>query len=134
MIARFFLTRAWTYRRDLGLICLVTLIGAGATLVVPWLAGQLLGGLLGEVDISVGQTLILLLVALVSSAVLRIGVAILSATASGRILAGLRGEAYGHIQSISVQSHEQSELGDLLSLVTSEVRILSNFLTSTLAN
>ncbi|MEO0871821.1 MAG: ABC transporter ATP-binding protein, partial [Pseudomonadota bacterium] len=131
---RFFLARAWAYRRDLGLICLVTLVSAGATLVVPWLAGQLLGGLLGEVDISVGQTLGLLLLALVSSAFLRIGVAILSATASGRILAGLRREAYDHIQSISVQSHEQSELGDLLSLVTSEVRILSNFLTTTLAN
>lgn len=134
MIARFFLHRAWAYRWDLGLICLVTLLSAGATLVVPWLAGQLLGGLMGEVDVSVGQTLAMLVIALLSSAFLRVGVAILSATASGRILAGLRRDAYEHVQSISIQSHEQSELGDLLSLVTTEVRILSNFLTRTLAN
>ena len=131
---RFFMERAWAYRWDLGLICLVTLLSASATLVVPWLAGQLLGGLLGEADIGVGQTLTLLIAALVASAFLRIGVAILSASASGRILAGLRQEAYEHIQSISVQSHEQSQLGDLLSMATTEVRTLSNFLTTTLAN
>lgn len=133
MNARFLLDRAWSYRGELGLICLVTLFSSIATLVVPWLAGQLLGGLLGDISVSVGQTLGLLVLALALATGLNIGVAILSAHASGRILAGLRLEAYSHVQSMPVHAHEQAQLGDLLSLITSEVKILSNFLATTLA-
>lgn len=134
MTLRFLLLRAWKFRRELSQICFLTLLGSGATLAVPWLAGQLLGGLLGEHSASVELTLGFLLLALLSLTALKIGVTILSASASGRILAALRQDVYDHIQSMSVSSHEQAQLGDLLSLGTTEVKILSNFLTSTLAN
>lgn len=134
MTPRFLLLRAWTFRRELSQICFVTILGSGATLAVPWLAGQLLGGLLGEDSISVEFVLGLLLFALVSLAALKVAVTILSASASGRILAALRQDVYDHVQSMSVASHEQAQLGDLLSLGTTEVKVLSNFLSTTLAN
>ncbi|MEL6237962.1 MAG: ABC transporter ATP-binding protein [Pseudomonadota bacterium] len=129
----FLAQRASPYRKELGLICLITLLGSMATLLVPWLAGRLLGGLLGEFDISLTQTVALLVAALLAMAALNIGVSILSELASGRILAGLRFEAYEHVQSMPIEAHEQADLGDWLALVTYEIKILSTFLTSTLA-
>ncbi|MEM9312047.1 MAG: ABC transporter ATP-binding protein, partial [Pseudomonadota bacterium] len=129
----FLVRRAWPYRGELALICAVTLLSSIATLIVPWLAGQLLGGLLGELDISLPQTVSLLILALLVMTGLNIAVSLLSELASGRILAGLRLEAYSHVQSMPVQSHEQAHLGDMLALVTYEVKILSTFLTNTLA-
>lgn len=129
----FLLERARPYRLELVAICVATLLTSAATLVVPWLAGQLLGGLLGEVEVNLALILSLLLTALLLMTALRIGVSILSEIASGRILAGLRMEAYAHVQSMPIHSHEQAHLGDLLALVTYEVKILSTFLANTLA-
>jgi len=109
------------------------LLSSGAILLVPWLAGQLLGGLLGDITIRLELTLGLLVLALLTMTGLNIGAAIFSEVASGRILAGLRLEAYAHVQSMPVHSHEQAHLGDLLALVTYEIKILSTFLTTTLA-
>ncbi|MEO1729289.1 MAG: ABC transporter ATP-binding protein [Pseudomonadota bacterium] len=129
----FLIERTRPFRLELGAISVVTVLTSLATLLVPWLAGQLLGGLLGEVDVSLSQTLGLLLIALLAMTALNIGVTILSEIASGRILAGLRMEAYSHVQSMPVHSHEQAHLGDLLALITYEVKILSTFLAKTLA-
>ena len=89
--------RAKPFVPELALISVVTLFGSGAMLAVPWLAGQLLGGLAGDASINVSQTLVLLIVALAVMTALNILAAILSELASGRILAGLRREAYSHL-------------------------------------
>ncbi|MDJ0979384.1 MAG: ABC transporter ATP-binding protein [Erythrobacter sp.] len=131
---RFLVQRASQYRGDLALIGLVTLLGSAVTLVLPWLAGKLLGGLLGDVSIGVEETLALLIVALVAMTGFGVVTRYLSARASGRILAGLRLETYDHVQAMPVHIHEQAQLGDLLSLMTSEVKVLSNVLTRTLTS
>lgn len=133
MNARFMLDRARPFAGELALICLVTLLSAATTLAVPWLAGQFLGGLLEGSGVGFQRTLGLLVLALVVMTGLNVVVTILSELASGRILAGLRLEAYRHVQSMPVSAHEQADLGDLLALVTYEVKILSNFMANTLA-
>ena len=121
------------YLPQLALICLITLFGSAVTLALPLLAGRLLGGLIGEVSIDLNATLLLLVVALLAMTALNIIAAILSELASGRILAGLRRDAYTHVQSLPVQFYDQSRIGDILALVTYEVNVLSGFLANTLA-
>ena len=133
MNGSFLWQRARPFMRELTLISIITVIGSAALLAVPWLGGQLLGGLAGDDTINLAQTLALLVIALVIMTVLNICVAILSELASGRILAGLRDEAYTHLQALPVSFHDQNRSGDLLSLMTVEVSGLASFLTSSLA-
>ena len=133
MNARFLWQRARPFLRELVLISVISVIGSAALLAVPWLGGQLLGGLAGDDKINLGQTLALLVIALVIMTALNICVAILSELASGRVLAGLRSEAYTHLQALPVSFHDQNRSGDLLSLMTVEVSALASFLTSSLA-
>lgn len=133
MNLNFLFERARPFAFELALICLITLIGSAATLAVPWLAGQFLGGLLSGAGGGVERTLGLLVMALVAMAGLNVAVTVLSELASGRILAGLRLEAYHHLQSMPVEAHEQAQLGDLLALITYEVKVLSTFIANTLA-
>ncbi|MEM7665240.1 MAG: ABC transporter ATP-binding protein [Pseudomonadota bacterium] len=133
MNAAFLWQRARLFLPELVLISIVTIFGSAALLAIPWLAGQLLGNLAGDTSIDLGNTLMLLLVALVAMTSLNILVAILSELAAGRILAGLRREAYAHVQGLPVSFHDQNRSGDLLALMTYEVDNLSGFLTETLA-
>lgn len=133
MNAAFLWQRARPFLPELVLISIVTIFGSAALLAVPWLAGQLLGNLAGDTSIDLGNTLTLLLIALVVMTSLNILVAILSELAAGRILAGLRREAYAHVQGLPVSFHDQNRSGDLLALMTYEVDNLSGFLTETLA-
>lgn len=133
MNVSFLWQRARPFLAELVLISVITVMGSAALLAVPWLAGQLLGGLAGDDTIDLSQTLVLLVIALVTMTALNICVAILSELASGRILAGLRNEAYTHLQALPVSFHDQNRSGDLLSLMTFEVRGLASFLTSSLA-
>lgn len=126
--------RARPFVPELIVISIVTLLGSGAVLAVPWLAGQLLGGLVGDTSIDLGQTLVLLVAALLLMTLFRIIVTILSELASGRILAGLRREAYAHLQALPIAFHDQTNSGDSLAIVTYEVDRLTGFLTDTLAN
>jgi ATP-binding cassette subfamily B protein/subfamily B ATP-binding cassette protein MsbA len=121
------------YRGSLTLIGGISLLSSLATLAMPWLAAQLAAGIAGDAGIDLGRTLALLCAALVAQTAFDILVAIVSADAAGRILAGLRGEAYEHVQSLPVSYHESHRSGDLMSLVSWEVQNLSTFLSSTLA-
>jgi ATP-binding cassette subfamily B protein/subfamily B ATP-binding cassette protein MsbA len=129
------LLRGWAqrYAGDLAAIGALAMASALATLALPWLAAQLAAGIAGDVAINLGQTLSLLVLALIVLTVTNILVAIASERASGRILAGLRGEAYGHVQALPISYHDSHRQGDLLSLVSYEVQHLSTFLTATLA-
>jgi ATP-binding cassette subfamily B protein/subfamily B ATP-binding cassette protein MsbA len=125
--------RARPFVFELALISAATILGSAALLSIPWLAGQLLGGLAGDGTVQLGPTLGLLIAALIAMTGLNILVAILSELASGRILAGLRREAYGHLQALPVSFHDQHANGDLIALMTYEVDRLTGFLTQTLA-
>lgn len=122
------------YTRNLTVIGGLALLGSLATLALPWLAAQLAAGIAGDVSINLTQTLALLSVALIGLTVTSILGAIASADASGRILAGLRAEAYAHLQALPIAYHDRQRQGDLLSLISYEVQNLSSFLTVTLAH
>lgn len=137
MNSRFLIDRARPFMGDIAAISAVALLGAVATLAVPWLAGQFLGGVIaaGRDDpADVRITVALLVAALGCVTAINIAVAVLSQGASGRILAGLQRETYGRIQAMPISFHDRSKSGDLLALMTYEVGNLSNFLAATLAN
>lgn len=121
------------HQRSLLLISGLSLAGSLTTLAMPWLAAQLAAGIAGDAQIDLKGTLILLCAALAGLTASNILVAIASADASGRILAGLREEAYAHVQSLSIAYHDVHRRGELLSLISWEVQNLSTFLTATLA-
>jgi len=133
MSLRFLADRARPFRRELATISGLSLAGALATLALPWLAAQLAAGIAGDIGIDLGATLALLCAALVGLTVINVLVAMASAEAAGRILAGLRDEAYAHVQTLAISYHESHRQGDLLSLISWEVQNLSAFLTTTLA-
>ncbi len=134
MDARFLLRRAAPYRAQIALISALTIVGSLAMLAIPWLAGQLLGGVLAAGAIDLPLIVGLLLAALIVTSVLNIAASIISARTSGRVLADLRTEAYAHVQGLPMAFHDASKQGDLLALMTYEVNNLSTFLTSTLAS
>ncbi|MEL7444661.1 MAG: ABC transporter ATP-binding protein [Pseudomonadota bacterium] len=126
--------RAKEFGRELTLISMLTILGSLAALAVPWLAGQMLGGMFSAEPASLYELAGLLAVTLVLLAAFNITAEIISAATSGRILAKLREDAYARIQSMPMSFHDRSSKGDLLALMTYEVAHLSGFLTNTLAN
>lgn len=134
MKVAFIASRARPFLGELALISGLAMVSAFATLALPWLAGNFLSGVLGDRAIDLRGTLALLIIALVSLTAMNIAATILSELASGRILAGLRREAYDHIQAMPIGYHDRSRTGDLLALMTYEVDSLSKFMTATLAN
>lgn len=121
------------HRRSLALISGLSVLSSLATLAMPWLAAQLAAGIAGDVDIDLGRTLVLLCFVLAGLTVVNVLVTITSAEAEGRILAGLRTEAYAHVQALAISYHDSHRQGELLSLMSWEVQILGTFLTATLA-
>ena len=130
----FLWNRAKQFRGELLLISGLTVLSALATLAVPWLAGQVLGGVIDGAPQDFGQLLGLLVAALVSLTVLNIAAAIASSAASLRILTRLRQDIYEHVQLMPMEFHENRKSGALLALMTYEANNLSSFLASTLAN
>jgi ATP-binding cassette subfamily B protein/subfamily B ATP-binding cassette protein MsbA len=125
--------RARPFRGEIAVLSGLSLLSSLAALAIPWLAGNFLGGVMGDAGADPGRTVGLLVLALVALTVTNIVVAVLSSHASGRILAGLRREAYDHLQAMPLSFHDHSRSGDLLALMTYEVGNLSRFLTTTLA-
>jgi len=129
----FLLARAAPYRGPLLAISALTLLGSASMLAIPWLAGQLLGGVVSDGGAQLAPIAGLLALALALTTGLSVVAAILSAHTAGRVLADLRLESYTHIQQLPLGFHDRSRQGDLLALMTYEVGNLSQFLTSTLA-
>jgi ATP-binding cassette subfamily B protein/subfamily B ATP-binding cassette protein MsbA len=121
------------YRRNLAMIAGLSVLGSLATLALPWLAAQLAAGIAGSPGIDLGRTLMLLGAALAGLTAVNILVALVSGEATGRILAGLRDEAYAHVQSLPLSYHDSHRQGELHSLISWEVQTLSTFLTTTIA-
>ncbi|TRD11655.1 ABC transporter ATP-binding protein [Erythrobacter insulae] len=133
MTFEFLWQRAKQFRAELLLISGLTLLGSLATLAIPWLAGQVIGGMVTGQSQSLDQTLYLLILALVAMTGLSILSTIASSAASLRILTGLRQEIYDHVSLMPMSFHEKRSSGDLLALMTYEVGNLSSFLATTLA-
>lgn len=129
----FLLASAAPYRRKLFLIGLLTVCASLVTLAIPWLAGQLLGGILDFGGGQLAGLIALLACALVAMTGFNVLSQVVSAATSARILADLRLAIYSHVHKLPMAFHDRSRQGDLLSLMTYEVSNLSSFLTGTLA-
>jgi ATP-binding cassette subfamily B protein/subfamily B ATP-binding cassette protein MsbA len=138
MSRRFWIEWARRFRWELALISGLTLLSSLATLAVPWLAAQLLGGVFesgsSSFTVGVSYTLTLLIAALTSLTALNIAAAIFSEIASTRILTELRCKIYEHVQSMPMQFHDEARGGDVIALTSYEVGNLSDFLANTIAN
>lgn len=126
--------RVRQFRRELLLLSSLTLLSSLATLSLPWLAGHMLGEVAQGMRPGLNETIVLLIVALVSLAVLSIASTIVSARSSLTILNRLREEVHAHVVAMPVAFHERRSAGDLIALTTYEVSNLSAFLASTLAH
>ncbi len=131
----FWLAWARRFKGELALIAALTLLASLATLAVPWLAAQVLAGLVDDNTQPIGleQTVALLVAALIGLTGLTIAAQIVSETAAVRILTQLRETVYNHVQSLPVGFHDDSRRGDMLALTSYEVENLSDFLAGTLA-
>ena len=132
MELRTVLSFAAPYRYRLILVGVLTLASSLATLTIPWLAGQMAGGMLTPNAGSQARLVTLLLSALALIAVLNFAVSWISGATAARLLADLRMRIYQHLQSLPLEFHENHRQGDTLALMTYEIASLGHFLTGTL--
>ena len=132
MPLRALLSHAQPYRFQLILLGLLAIGSALTMLVLPWLAGQMIGSIIAPDTADIGWLAALLLLALAAIALLNFAVAYVSGATSARLLADLRLRIYEHLQRLPIGFHENHRQGDTLALMTYEVARLSHFLTGTL--
>ncbi|NBB23604.1 ATP-binding cassette domain-containing protein [Porphyrobacter sp. SLTP] len=126
------LVYARPYRSRLALVVVISLLGSLAGLAIPWLAGQLLGGIIESGSIAVVTITLLLVAALLVLTSLTFASALVSAVVANRIQADFRRDIYAHMQRLPLTFFDQSRQGDLLALMTWEVSRLSAFISGTL--
>ncbi len=118
------------------LIAGIFMLAKSATaLTVPWLAGELAITLLGtEGGTFASSQIIFLLMVLVFAvqALLSIGDGYLLARTGEHIVSALRVRVYDHLQSLPLAYHQDRRKGDVLSLLTRDVDVLSGYITGTL--
>lgn len=126
------LSYARPFRGRLLLVVLLSLLGSIASLAIPWLAGQMLGGILGEDDVDLSVVTTLLFLTMIMLTMISVRAAIFTSAVATRIEANLRRLVYAHIQRLPLGFFDHSRHGDLLALMTWETTRLSGFLSGTL--
>jgi subfamily B ATP-binding cassette protein MsbA len=129
---RFLLGYARPYRATLAFCALLMLAESAMALAVPWLGGQLAGGLLGDAAAVTGPLLLALLALFAAQALIKFGNGHLLSRSAERILADLRIRLYDHLQALPLGFYHQRRQGDVLALLTHDVAHLSGFLSGTL--
>lgn len=127
------LTYARPYTASLAMVVILSLACALALLVLPSIAGRLLGGLIGNDSNSALSMAMLLSGVLVALAILQVTSAITSAIASTKIEADFKGDIFAHVQRLPMEYFDRKRQGDLLALLTWEVSLLGTFISGTLA-
>jgi len=117
------------------LICLLLMLfESAAALLLPWAGGLLTDALLRPGDIahvSIGFVLSGMLVLFVLQALLKFGNTYLLGNAADRIVSDLKIGLYDHLQALPLAYYHQRRLGDALALLTSDVYVLSGFISGT---
>ena len=125
---------ASSYRWRLVGVAFLSLLVSALTLVLPYLAGNLIGAFVGDHSSSANLVFFLLVTVLILLALASAVGNFVSGRVSISLLADLRKHIYEHIQSLPLSFHENSRRGDLLALITQEIGSLSSFLSGTLTS
>ncbi len=131
------LAEALHYRRSLIFAGILMLAQSAVALTLPWFAGELTRTLLGgEAAVFSSSHTVFLIILLIFTlqALLNISSSYLLARSGEHIVSALRIRVYEHLQSLPLEYHYDRRKGDVLSLLTRDVDILSGFITGTLVN
>ena len=117
-------------------LCLLLMLGASAvSLLNPWIAGQLTGLILGQgSDYFPGFASLVLFWGglLIARALLGFFNGYVIGSAAESVLARLRARLYEHLQLLPVSYFDEQRRGNVLSILTNDSAIVSNFVTGTL--
>lgn len=111
---------------------LAAIVGhAALQLVPPYLAKVAIDSYLPARDLAgIDSMVVLLLIALVGSAVLEAAQSYILQLTAQRILFGLRVEVFGHLLGLDAAFHDRNRVGRLMTRVTNDVEVLNDFFTS----
>ena len=126
------LSYARPYRRRLLVLGTLSIASSIVLLSIPWLAGQMLGGIVTGQSFASPRLVGLIILSLAAISILNFARASQSAKIGSQVLADLRCRIFDHVQRLPLEFHDSREKGDTLSLMTAEVARLSDFLTGTL--
>ena len=122
------------YRAQLLALIILTTASSLILLAIPWLAGQMLGGIVAGGSRGEARTFALLAACLAAIAVLTFVTSNQAARTGAAVLADLRERIFNHVQLLPMASHDSRSKGDTLALMTIEVLRLGTFLTGTLVS
>ncbi|MGR3495023.1 ABC transporter ATP-binding protein [Citreimonas sp.] len=129
MSLAFLLERLWPYRAALALSLVLMLAESAAVLVVPWLGGQIVGGLISAVALPIGLLAGGLIALFALQAVLGIVRLRVLERTSETVSADLRAHLYDHLQRLPMDWLDDQRRGDMLALISREVDMLTQFVT-----
>jgi ATP-binding cassette, subfamily B, bacterial len=128
---------ALAHRWPLALASILMLAQSAVALTIPWLAGELTSTLLDNASgifHSSRWIFISMLLVFAAQALLSIGNRYLLARTGEHIVSALRLRVYDHLQSLPLTYHHEHRRGNLLSLLTRDVEVLSGYITGTLVS
>ncbi|MEP4147160.1 MAG: ABC transporter ATP-binding protein [Halioglobus sp.] len=121
------------HRRALLAIVGLMLASAAASLMQPWLAGRLTESLLGEAARWGAKDILLLwLVVLVLRSALDFLGQYYTGSVGEQMTARLRSRLFQHMQALPLGYYQQQRKGDVLTLLSNDADIISDFVTHTL--
>ena len=131
---RALLSFAAPYRAALLLGTLLMLLESLAALAVPWAGGRLTDALVGQGGVqraAVALVLGAMLALFAAQALLKFGNVYLLGSVAELIVADLKVRIYDHLQALPLAFFHERRLGDTLSLLTSDVYVVSGFASGT---
>jgi len=127
------------YARLLAFILFLLLADSLTALLGPWIAGYFTQLLVSEQPpgifnrtLTLNQVLVLWLLVLLVQFCLRFAHQYLSGKVSTRVVADLNVELYTHIQQLPLTYFNERKKGQILSLLTNDIHILSGYLSQTI--
>ena len=123
------------YRQTLLLIMLLMLGASAAALLSPWIAGRFTTLLLSDStppNFSLNQLMLVWLAILAVQTAFSMANQFLLSNTSEQVLANLRIRVYDHLQTLPLAYFHERKRGAVLTLLTHDADMISNFVTGTL--